>query len=137
MEAAAAPIRVERGNYAAVLAMCAALIAITLDLSALNVAVPAMERAFNSSVGTIQWALNGYALAFAVLLVTGGRLADLFGRRRVFILGTLLFAVAALLGGLATDVWWMIAARVVMGVGAALLPSASSSSSSGGWASTR
>jgi EmrB/QacA subfamily drug resistance transporter len=80
-----------------------------------------MEDAFHASVGTIQWALNGYALAFAVLLVTGGRLADLLGRRNVFVVGTLIFAISALLGGLATNVWWMIAARVAMGAGAALM----------------
>lgn len=105
----------------AIVAMSLALVVITLDLSALNVAVPAMEDAFHSSVGTMQWALNGYALAFAVLLITAGRLADLLGRRRVFFAGTVVFALAALFGGLATDVWWMIAARVVMGVGAALM----------------
>lgn len=105
----------------AIMAMSLALVVITLDLSALNVAVPAMERAFHSSIGTMQWALNGYALAFAVLLVTAGRLADLFGRRRVFFLGTAVFAIAALAGGFATDVWWMVAARVVMGIGAALM----------------
>jgi EmrB/QacA subfamily drug resistance transporter len=121
MEAAAAPARIGRGSLSVLLAMSLALVAITLDLSALNVAVPAMERAFHSSVGTMQWALNGYALAFAVLLVTGGRLADLLGRRRIFVVGTLIFALAALAGGLAADVWWMIGARVVMGVGAALM----------------
>ena len=121
MNAAAAPARIGRGSISVLLAMSLALIAITLDLSALNVAVPAMEDAFQSSVGTIQWALNGYALAFAVLLVTGGRLADLLGRRNVFVVGTLTFAIAALLGGFATNVWWMIAARVVMGAGAALM----------------
>jgi EmrB/QacA subfamily drug resistance transporter len=110
-----------RGSAMAIAAMSLALVVITLDLSALNVAVPAMQDAFHSSIGTIQWALNGYALAFAVLLVTAGRLADLLGRRRVFLAGTAVFAVAALLGGFATDVWWMIAARVVMGIGAALM----------------
>jgi EmrB/QacA subfamily drug resistance transporter len=121
MEAAAAPARIGRGNLSVLLAMSIALVAITLDLSALNVAVPAMERAFGSSIGTIQWALNGYALTFAVLLVTAGRLADLLGRRRIFVIGTLIFALAALAGGFATDVWWMIGARVVMGVGAAMM----------------
>jgi EmrB/QacA subfamily drug resistance transporter len=110
-----------RGSAMALLAMSLALVVITLDLSALNVAVPAMQRAFHSSIGTMQWALNGYALAFAVLLVTAGRLADLLGRRRVFFAGTIVFAAAALAGGFATNVWWMIAARVVMGLGASLM----------------
>jgi EmrB/QacA subfamily drug resistance transporter len=108
-----------------IVAMSLALIVITLDLSALNVAVPAMQRSFHSDISTMQWALNGYALAFGVLMVTGGRLADLLGRRRVFLLGTALFGLAAALGGLATDAWWMIGARVIMGVaGALMLPAA-------------
>jgi EmrB/QacA subfamily drug resistance transporter len=106
-------------------AMSLALIVITLDLSALNVALPSMERAFHSDISTMQWALNGYALTFAVLLVAAGRLADLLGRRRVFFAGTALFALTALLGGLATDEWWVIAARAGMGVaGALMLPAA-------------
>lgn len=124
--AAAAEVRRDDGTGLMVLAaMSLALIVITLDLSALNVALPAMQRSFHSDITTMQWVLNGYALAFAVLLVTGGRLADMLGRRRVFFIGTALFGVTALLGGVATDEWWVIAARVGMGVaGALMLPSA-------------
>lgn len=85
------------------------------------VALSGIEHDFNADVATVQWVINAYALVFGVLLITGGRLADLFGRRRLFFIGATIFTVFSLLGGLATNVIWLIAARAIMGVGGALM----------------
>jgi EmrB/QacA subfamily drug resistance transporter len=91
------------------------------DFSAINVALPVMEKDFATNVNTLQWVINAYALTFGVLLVTGGRLADLFGRREAFFVGSIIFATMSALGGAAQSESWLIASRVVMGVGGALM----------------
>src|SRR5436305_8980160 len=91
------------------------------DFSALNVALPQIEKDFDAQVSTVQWVVNGYALVFGMLIVSGGRLADLFGRRRMFFLGTAIFTVFSILGGVAQDIDWLIAARCLMGIGGALM----------------
>jgi EmrB/QacA subfamily drug resistance transporter len=91
------------------------------DFSAINVALPVMEKDFATNVNTLQWVINAYALTFGVLLVTGGRLADLFGRREAFFIGSIIFATMSALGGAAQSESWLIASRVVMGVGGALM----------------
>ena len=68
-------------------AMGLAVLVIANDFTALSVALPAMEAEFRADVTTTQWVINGYALVFGVLIVTGGRLADMFGRRRIFFAG--------------------------------------------------
>jgi len=99
--------------------MCVLLIA--NDFSAVNVAIPTMEKDFDTNVNTIQWVVNAYALTFGVMIVTGGRLADMFGRRRAFFLGTAIFAAMSALGAAAPTEAWLIATRVVMGIGGALM----------------
>jgi EmrB/QacA subfamily drug resistance transporter len=101
--------------------MAVAVVVIANDFSAINVALPAMERDFDTGVNTIQWVVNAYALTFGVLIVTGGRLADMFGRRNAFFLGTAIFASMSALGGAAQSEAWLIAARVLMGIGGALM----------------
>ncbi len=101
--------------------MASAVIVIANDFSAINVALPKMESDFHTNVNTIQWVVNAYALTFGVMIVTGGRLADIFGRRRAFFLGTAIFAVMSALGGVAQTEDWLIMARVVMGIGGALM----------------
>ena len=101
--------------------MAVAVIVIANDFSAINVALPTMERDFDTNVNTIQWVVNAYALTFGVLIVTGGRLADMFGRRNAFFLGTAIFASMSALGGAAQSEAWLIAARVLMGIGGALM----------------
>jgi EmrB/QacA subfamily drug resistance transporter len=91
------------------------------DFSAINVALPVMEKDFATNVNTLQWVINAYALTFGVLLVTGGRLADLFGRREAFFVGSIIFATMSAVGGAAQSESWLIASRVVMGVGGALM----------------
>src|SRR5688572_16221895 len=91
------------------------------DFSAINVAIPQIEEDFDTDVSTTQWVVNAYALTFGVLLVTGGRLADLFGRRRAFFVGSAIFAAMSLAGGAAPTETWLIVARVLMGIGGALM----------------
>lgn len=89
--------------------------------STVSVALPALQQSFAASVVDIQWIVNGYALFLAALILLGGALGDRFGRRRTFVLGTLIFAVASLWCGLAPNTVQLIAARAGQGVGAALL----------------
>ena len=74
-------------------AMALAVLVIANDFTALSVALPAMETEFGADVTTVQWVINGYALVFGVLIVTGGRLADMFGRRKVFFIGAAIFSI--------------------------------------------
>jgi len=101
--------------------MGAAVVVIANDFSAINVALPTMEQDFDTNVNTIQWVVNAYALTFGVMIVTGGRLADMFGRRNAFFLGTAIFAAMSALGGAAQSETWLIATRTLMGIGGALM----------------
>src|SRR5436190_15146489 len=85
-------------------AMGLGILILANDFSALPVALPQIEKDFDAQVSTVQWVVNAYALVFGMLIVAGGRLADVFGRRRVFFLGTAIFAVFSILGGAAQDV---------------------------------
>jgi EmrB/QacA subfamily drug resistance transporter len=98
-----------------------AVVVIANDFSAINVALPTMEKDFDTNVNTIQWVVNAYALTFGVMIVTGGRLADMFGRRNAFFLGTAIFATMSALGGAAQTETWLIATRTLMGIGGALM----------------
>ncbi len=101
--------------------MGVAVVVIANDFSAINVALPTMEKDFHTNVNTIQWVVNAYALTFGVLIVTGGRLADLFGRRNAFFVGTAIFASMSALGGAAQTETWLIFSRVLMGIGGAMM----------------
>jgi MFS family permease len=92
-----------------------------LDSTIVNVALPAIGREFDASTSALQWILNGYLLALASLILLGGRLGDRFGRRRVFVAGAAVFTAASALCAIAPSVGVLIAARVVQGVGGALL----------------
>src|SRR5690349_6486135 len=98
-----------------------AVVVIANDFSAINVALPTMEQDFDTNVNTIQWVVNAYALTFGVMIVTGGRLADMFGRRNAFFLGSAIFASMSALGGAAPSETFLIGARVLMGIGGALM----------------
>jgi EmrB/QacA subfamily drug resistance transporter len=98
-----------------------AVVVIANDFTAVNVALPTMESDFDTNINTIQWVINAYALTFGVMIVTGGRLADMFGRRNAFFLGSAIFATMSALGGVAPTETWLIAARVLMGIGGALM----------------
>jgi EmrB/QacA subfamily drug resistance transporter len=94
---------------------------VVLDFSIVNVALPAIERELRMPAAAVQWVVTGYAISFGGLLILGGRAADLLGRRRMFIIGLVAFALASLAGGLAQDPVLLIAARVIQGAGAAIV----------------
>jgi EmrB/QacA subfamily drug resistance transporter len=112
---------ISRTTWLALLAMGISVVVIANDFSAVNVALPTMEKDFQTNVNTIQWVINAYALTFGVMIVTGGRLADMFGRRRAFFVGTAIFASMSALGGAAQTETWLIFSRVLMGIGGALM----------------
>jgi EmrB/QacA subfamily drug resistance transporter len=97
------------------------LFMIMLDNTVVFVALTAMQEDLKISTSELQWVVNGYALTFAVLMLTGGKLADMLGRRRIFIAGLAIFTAASLACGLATGASFLIGARIVQGVGAALM----------------
>jgi EmrB/QacA subfamily drug resistance transporter len=94
---------------------------IVIDASIVNVALPSIGRALKFSQTDLSWVVNAYTLTFGGFLLLGGRLADLMGRRRMFMLGLVLFSAASLLGGLAQSEAWLIAARAVQGMGGAIV----------------
>jgi EmrB/QacA subfamily drug resistance transporter len=94
---------------------------VLLDGTVVNVALPALGRDLDADFAALQWTVNGYLLSLAALILLGGSLGDRFGRRRLFVVGTVWFGVASLLCGLAPDVRTLIAARVLQGIGGALL----------------
>ncbi|HEY5990235.1 MAG TPA: MFS transporter, partial [Streptosporangiaceae bacterium] len=100
--------------------IAAAQLMVVLDATIVNVALPHIQRALGFSGTNLEWVVNAYTLVFGGLLLLGGRSGDLLGRRRIFITGVLLFALASLLGGFATGQAWLLAARGLQGVGAAL-----------------
>jgi EmrB/QacA subfamily drug resistance transporter len=102
-------------------AMCFALFMIMLDNTVVNVALPSIQKDLGASISGLEWTINGYTLSFAVLLATGGRLGDIFGRRRMFIVGVVIFALSSATAGLAPDQTALVVSRVVQGVGAALM----------------
>jgi EmrB/QacA subfamily drug resistance transporter len=112
---------VTRSTWLALGAMAIAVFVFANDVSALSVALPQIEKDFDADVSTVQWVINAYALVFGVLIVTGGRLADMRGRRRVFFIGAAIFACFSLLAGAAQDELWLIACRALMGIGGALM----------------
>jgi EmrB/QacA subfamily drug resistance transporter len=113
--------RVDRNTWFALSAMALGVFVIANDFTALSVAIPEIEHDLSTTLTKAQWVINGYALVFGVLLVTGGRLADLFGRKRVFMVGATIFAGFSLLAGLVPGAGLLIAARMAMGIGGALM----------------
>src|SRR5690349_3174051 len=94
---------------------------VILDVSIVNVALPSIKGALGFSTTGLQWVLNAYTLTYAGFLLLGGRASDLFGRRRMFFAGTLLFSTASLLCALAPSSEALLAARAIQGIGAAVL----------------
>ncbi len=101
--------------------MGVAVLVVANDFTALSVALPAIENALHTDVTTVQWVINGYAMVFGVLIVTGGRMADMFGRRRIFIAGAAIFAGFSIVGGFAPSAWVLLACRFLMGIGGAMM----------------
>jgi EmrB/QacA subfamily drug resistance transporter len=104
-----------------ILAACAGQFLVVLDVSVVNVALPSMRADLSLSTTGLQWVLNAYSIAFAGFMLLGGRAADIFGRKRTFLVGLGLFTAASLAGGLAQEGWQLLVARGVQGLGAAVL----------------
>jgi EmrB/QacA subfamily drug resistance transporter len=101
--------------------LCASQFMVVLDVAIVNVALPSIQTGLDFSQGNLQWVLSAYTLVFGGFLLLGGRTADLYGRRRVFMIGMLVFTVASLLCGLAQSEGWLIGARAMQGLGAAII----------------
>jgi EmrB/QacA subfamily drug resistance transporter len=116
-------LRLHDGNrrWWALGAMCFALFMIMLDNTVVNVALPSIQRSLHASTSSLEWTVNAYTLTFAVLLVTGGRLGDLFGRRRMFIFGVAVFGFSSFLIALSQSDTWLIAFRALQGVGSGFM----------------
>src|SRR3954447_2715877 len=108
-------------KWLALALLATAQFVVVLDASIVNVALPSIGKALDFTQDELSWVVNAYALTFGGFLLLGGRLADLLGRRRMFIAGLILFSAASLLGGLAQSELWLIVARAVQGLGAALV----------------
>jgi EmrB/QacA subfamily drug resistance transporter len=102
-------------------AVAFALFMIMLDNTVVNVALPSIQRDLGIGLSELEWTVNAYALTFAVLMLSGGKLADFFGRRRVFLIGLAIFTLSSLACGLATTGGTLIGARTLQGVGAAIM----------------
>jgi EmrB/QacA subfamily drug resistance transporter len=105
----------------ALFVIATAQLMVVLDATIVNVALPHIQTALGFSGSGLEWVVNAYALTFGGFLLLGGRAGDILGRRRVFIAGIILFSVASLLGGFATTQAWLLTARVVQGVGGAIV----------------
>ncbi len=115
------PPAMDRGTALALVAMALGVFIIANDFTALSVALPVIEHDFDSDVDEVQWVINAYALVFGVLIVTGGRMADVFGRRAIFFIGCAIFALFSALAGAAQNELWLVASRALMGVGGAMI----------------
>ena len=116
-------MRLNEGNrrWWTLFAMCFALFMIMLDNTVVNVALPSIQRDLGTSLSSLEWTINAYTLTFGVLLVTGGRLGDIFGRRRMFLFGVIVFAISSALIGLAPTDTWLVGGRAIQGIGAAFM----------------
>ncbi len=101
--------------------LCVAQFMVVLDFSIVNVALPSMQKDIGFSTQNLQWVVSAYSLTLGGFLLLGGRMADLYGRRLLFVMGLVLFSLASLAGGLAPSGIWLIVARAVQGLGAALV----------------
>ncbi|HET7420828.1 MAG TPA: MFS transporter [Candidatus Dormibacteraeota bacterium] len=115
------PMSRPRNLTLALLVIAFAQLMVVLDTTIVNVALPSIQRALRFTATDLEWVVNGYSLAFGGLLLLGGRAGDLFGRRRMFVAGVLLFAAGSFAGGLATTSTWLIVARAVQGAGGAIV----------------
>jgi EmrB/QacA subfamily drug resistance transporter len=114
-------VRTTPPTWLVVALACAGQFLVVLDVSVVNVALPSMRTDLGLSAPGLQWVVNAYAIAFAGFMLLGGRAGDLYGRKRMFLVGLALFTLASLGGGLAEDGWQLLVARAAQGLGAAVL----------------
>ena len=111
----------ESNRWLVLVIVCLAQFMVILDATVVNVALPSIQTDLGFSEANLQWVINSYTLMFGGFLLLGGRAGDLFGRRRVFLLGVAVFSFASLLNGLATSDTWLVATRGLQGLGGALV----------------
>ncbi|MER6616748.1 MFS transporter [Streptomyces xantholiticus] len=116
-----APVTPSPRAWVVIAAACAGQFLVVLDVSVVNVALPSMRADLRLSPTGLQWVLNAYSIAFAGFMLLGGRAADMFGRKLMFLVGLSLFTAASVAGGLAQEGWQLLVARGVQGLGAAVL----------------
>ncbi|WP_181383530.1 MFS transporter [Streptomyces sp. NWU339] len=109
-----------RGSAMALLVIASCQLMVVLDITIVNIALPHIQRSLDFSTTSLSWVVSAYTLTFGGLLLLGGRAGDILGRRRVFVFGVLLFALASLLGGLAQNPGQLLAARALQGMGGAI-----------------
>jgi EmrB/QacA subfamily drug resistance transporter len=110
-----------RPEILVILACAISMLIVQMDWFTLNLALPAIAREFGVPTTDLQWVVSGYMLSIGALMITGGRIADIFGRRRIIVLGLVVFGVMSAICGAAPNDTWLIAARIVHGIGAALI----------------
>jgi EmrB/QacA subfamily drug resistance transporter len=111
----------ENKKWWTLMAVAFGLFMIMLDNTVVNVALPSIGRDLHISLSELEWIVTAYALVFAALLITGGKLADMFGRRKIFVIGLAIFSLSSLACGLAPNAGFLIGARAAQGIGAALM----------------
>src|SRR3954447_22070304 len=114
-----------RKRWFALFVLCAGSLMIVLDTTIVNVALPSIRADLGFSQTSLAWVVNAYLLTFGGFLLLGGRLGDLFGNRRLFLVGITLFTLASLACGVATTQWFLVSARAVQGVGGAIVSAVS------------
>src|SRR5438045_6617188 len=116
-----AAVQTKRSPWIILLVLCLGFFMILLDLTIVNVAIPSIIDGLHASLDQILWVLNAYILVYAVLLITAGRLGDLYGPKQLFLTGLVIFTLASAACGFAHNPSQLIAARVAQGIGGALL----------------
>ena len=102
-------------------AVCVAIFMLLLDITIVNVALPAIQSSLDASFSDLQWVVDAYAIALAIFVLTAGSAGDLFGRKRIFVAGIVIFTVASTFCGLANDPLFLIVSRAIQGVGGAIM----------------
>src|SRR5713226_3573076 len=115
------PLYTPRGKNLALALLAMTQFVVVIDASIVNVALPSIGRGLHFAPTDLAWVVNAYTLTFGGFLLLGGRLADLLGRRKLFMIGLVVFSLASLLGGLAQSEAWLIGARALQGMGAAIV----------------
>jgi EmrB/QacA subfamily drug resistance transporter len=121
MDAQAETQATDRGRWWTLVAVCTGVFMLLLDVTIVNVALPDIQGQFDASLSGLQWVIDAYALSLAALLLTAGSLADIYGRRKVFVIGTALFTLGSLLCGLAPSIEFLAIARAAQGIGGAAM----------------
>ena len=108
-------------KHLVLIAMISSTSLIFLNATLFPVALPTIQKELGVSLSTLQWIINAYLLTTSIFVIAGGRLADLFGSRKIFCLGVSLYSIASVMGGFAETGWWLVMSRAIQGTGGALM----------------